>query len=121
MPRGPQGEKRPAEVIGAAVMVDKIATGEKILALKTTRRGGIERWRAILLFTHLAREGRMTVTIGRREFAGCTRRRGRCVAARGARAAARARAANRRVSATNVVERKLRRPKPLAIPDPRFG
>ena len=44
--RGPQGEKRPAEVIGAAVMVDKIATGEKILALKTTRRGGIERQRA---------------------------------------------------------------------------
>ena len=40
MPRGPQAEKRPAEVIGAAVMVDKIATGEKILALKTTRRGG---------------------------------------------------------------------------------
>ena len=28
MPRGPQGEKRPADVIGAAVMVAKIATGE---------------------------------------------------------------------------------------------
>jgi hypothetical protein len=26
MPRGPQGEKRPADVIGAAVMVGKIAT-----------------------------------------------------------------------------------------------
>src|SRR5262245_8765525 len=25
-------------------------------------------WRGILLFTHLAREGRMTVTIGRREL-----------------------------------------------------
>jgi hypothetical protein len=28
MPRGPRGEKRPADVIGAAVMVAKIATGE---------------------------------------------------------------------------------------------
>ena len=28
MPTGPKGEKRPADVIGAAVMVAKIATGE---------------------------------------------------------------------------------------------
>ncbi len=28
MPRGPRGEKRPGDVIGAAVMVGKIATGE---------------------------------------------------------------------------------------------
>ena len=28
MPKGPKGEKRPADVIGAAVMVAKIATGE---------------------------------------------------------------------------------------------
>lgn len=28
MPRGPQGQKRPADVIGAAVMVGRIATGE---------------------------------------------------------------------------------------------
>jgi hypothetical protein len=28
MPRGPRGEKRPADVIGAAVMVAKIATVE---------------------------------------------------------------------------------------------
>jgi hypothetical protein len=28
MPRGPKGERRPADVIGAAVMVGKIATGE---------------------------------------------------------------------------------------------
>jgi hypothetical protein len=28
MPRGPRGEKRPADVIGAAVMIAKIATGE---------------------------------------------------------------------------------------------
>ena len=28
MPKGPKGEKRPADVIGAAVQVMKIATGE---------------------------------------------------------------------------------------------
>lgn len=28
MPKGPQGQKRPADVIGAAVMIGKIATGE---------------------------------------------------------------------------------------------
>jgi hypothetical protein len=28
MPKGPQGQKRPGDVIGAAVMVGKIATGE---------------------------------------------------------------------------------------------
>jgi hypothetical protein len=28
MPRGPQGQKRPADAIGCAIMVAKIATGE---------------------------------------------------------------------------------------------
>lgn len=28
MPKGPQGQKRPADLIGCAVMVAKIATGE---------------------------------------------------------------------------------------------
>jgi hypothetical protein len=28
VPRGPKGEKRPADVIGAAVMIGRIATGE---------------------------------------------------------------------------------------------
>jgi hypothetical protein len=28
MPKGPKGEKRPADVIGTAIMVAKIATGE---------------------------------------------------------------------------------------------
>jgi hypothetical protein len=39
MPRGPRGEKRPADVIGAAVMVAKIATGEieEKLELKSGR------------------------------------------------------------------------------------
>lgn len=30
MPRGPKGERRPADVIGAAVMVARIATGEVV-------------------------------------------------------------------------------------------
>ncbi|WP_300392247.1 hypothetical protein [Henriciella sp.] len=29
MPKGPKGEKRPADVIGAAIKVAKIATGEE--------------------------------------------------------------------------------------------
>jgi hypothetical protein len=28
MPKGPKGEKRPADVIGAAIRVGRIATGE---------------------------------------------------------------------------------------------
>lgn len=28
MPKGPEGEKRPADVIGAAVMIARIGTGE---------------------------------------------------------------------------------------------
>jgi len=39
MPKGPQGQKRPADVIGAAVLVGKIATGE---AQDTTRNPGTE-------------------------------------------------------------------------------
>jgi hypothetical protein len=50
MPKGPKGEKRPADVIGAAVKVMKIATGEiaedidpeplKFAAAELGRRGG---------------------------------------------------------------------------------
>ncbi len=29
MPKGPKGQKRPADVVGCAVMVAKIATGEE--------------------------------------------------------------------------------------------
>lgn len=29
MPKGPQGQKRPGDVIGAAIMVAQIATGER--------------------------------------------------------------------------------------------
>lgn len=39
MPKGPKGEKRPADVIGAAVMVGKIATGEIEDDLGTTDDG----------------------------------------------------------------------------------
>jgi hypothetical protein len=54
MPRGPRGEKRPADVIGAAVMVAKIATGEieeerqekNPEAVNLGRRGGIKGGRA---------------------------------------------------------------------------
>jgi hypothetical protein len=53
MPRGPKGEKRPADVIGAAVMVARIATGEAHEALENEsgkdpaavtlgRRGGLK-------------------------------------------------------------------------------
>jgi hypothetical protein len=47
MPKGPKGEKRPADVIGAAVMVGKIATGEVVevepvtsAAAELGRKGG---------------------------------------------------------------------------------
>ncbi len=38
MPKGPQGQKRPADAIGAAVMVAKIATGE------IARAAAAKRW-----------------------------------------------------------------------------
>lgn len=47
MPKGPKGEKRPADVIGAAVLVGKIATGEVVeveekpsAATELGRKGG---------------------------------------------------------------------------------
>lgn len=43
MPTGPKGQKRPADVIGAAVMVARIATGEVEEATDTRegqRKGG---------------------------------------------------------------------------------
>ena len=53
MPKGPKGEKRPADVIGAAIMVAKIATGEIEDRLPKTRRaeggkiGGRQRAKAL--------------------------------------------------------------------------
>jgi len=38
MPRGPRGEKRPADVIGNAVKVMRIATGEETEELETKPR-----------------------------------------------------------------------------------
>lgn len=49
MPKGPRGEKRPADAIGLAVMIGRIATGEveDTTAAKTTtgrgRSGGAAR------------------------------------------------------------------------------
>jgi hypothetical protein len=47
MPKGPRGEKRPADVVSAAVMVGKIATGEILETLGPTtsegqRQGGLK-------------------------------------------------------------------------------
>jgi hypothetical protein len=55
MPKGPKGQKRPADVIGAAVMVAKIATGEieetnlqgKEYASKGGKKGGKARAKAL--------------------------------------------------------------------------
>jgi hypothetical protein len=38
MPRGPKGEKRPADVIGNAVKVMRIATGEETETLTDDRK-----------------------------------------------------------------------------------
>ncbi len=47
MPKGPKGEKRPADVIGAAVMVGRIATGDvedakRDPAKEYARKGGLK-------------------------------------------------------------------------------
>jgi len=55
MPKGPQGQKRPADVIGAAVMVGRIATGEaaettpppKSAAAEIGAKGGKARAKAL--------------------------------------------------------------------------
>jgi hypothetical protein len=40
MPKGPKGEKRPGDVVGAAIMVAKIATGETEDDVPTRGREG---------------------------------------------------------------------------------
>ena len=44
MPKGPQGQKRPADVIGAAIRVARIATGEEVdeCEKRTTVKPGSE-------------------------------------------------------------------------------
>lgn len=42
MPKGPKGQKRPAEVIGVAVMFARIATGE--IEEKLPERSAAARW-----------------------------------------------------------------------------
>lgn len=55
MPKGPRGEKRPADAIGLAVMIGKIATGEiederddlKSAAAQLGSKGGLARARRL--------------------------------------------------------------------------
>ena len=54
MPKGPRGEKRPADVVGTAIMVAKIATGEieeklpqRSAAAELGSRGGKARAKAL--------------------------------------------------------------------------
>jgi hypothetical protein len=62
MPKGPNGEKRPADAIGRAVMIGKIATGEiederdpvSSAAAEMGRRGG--RARSVALSAERRRE-----------------------------------------------------------------
>lgn len=47
MPKGPQGQKRPADVISAAVMVGRIATGDvpdpkRDVGVEANRKGGLK-------------------------------------------------------------------------------
>jgi hypothetical protein len=45
MPKGPKGQKRPADVIGCAIKVAKIATGEieeEIICKEYARKGGLK-------------------------------------------------------------------------------
>ena len=42
MPKGPQGQKRPADVIGNAVRVMRIATGEETEELNSAKAGAAE-------------------------------------------------------------------------------
>ena len=42
MPRGPRGEKRPADVIGAAVKVMRLATGEETEELDPVKSAAAE-------------------------------------------------------------------------------
>jgi len=44
MPKGPQGQKRPPDIVGAAVRVAKIATGEaeEEIGKEHTRKGGLK-------------------------------------------------------------------------------
>lgn len=55
MPKGPNGEKRPADVVGAAVLIGRIATGEaederdtlSSAAAEMGRKGGMARAEAM--------------------------------------------------------------------------
>src|SRR5260221_7761455 len=57
-------QEGPQQALGGSLRSEAESSGVPALPnVKTARR-----WRGIVAFTHLAREGRMTVTIGRREL-----------------------------------------------------
>src|SRR5260221_8135717 len=59
-----QVRRRPQQALGGSLRSEAESSGVPALPnVKTARR-----WRGIVAFTHPAREGRMTVTIGRREL-----------------------------------------------------
>jgi hypothetical protein len=60
MPKGPQGQKRPADVIGNAVHVMRIATGEATETLKPKDTAAVERGKAGGLKGGKARASAMT-------------------------------------------------------------
>ena len=45
MPKGPRGEKRPADVIGMSMKVIRIATGEKEEELPGSAKAAAKRWK----------------------------------------------------------------------------
>jgi hypothetical protein len=71
MPRGPKGEKRPADVIGAAVMVGRIATGEPAPGETIERQFYFKPWHAEARTPH-DRPGRLDRSAAGR--AGCVDR-----------------------------------------------
>src|SRR6516162_9914054 len=58
--------KRPSKLVGRNSAAPNLYRERAIARAKAAERDPA--WRAIVPFTHLAREGRMTVTIGRREL-----------------------------------------------------
>ncbi len=71
MPKGPKGEKRPADAVGAAVMVAKLATGEMAedvdddgknqAAVELGRKGGA--FHVPLDYTSCTQKGRTSAAI----------------------------------------------------------
>ena len=61
MPKGPQGQKRPGDLIGAAIMVAKIATGEIEDSISTPARTKAARKGAVARAAKLTDEQRAEI------------------------------------------------------------